>query len=406
MTTEIDARMIKGLSSYPPQAIVKAPLGLRPAGWGPDDCDAPVISMLAGTMLNHATVWGPNGIISASSQFDSTLGPEKMWDGDVNTRWCSLNTATAETLTLSLHTPRSFDAIYLGAAASTGNSILAFDLYVDDVLHTQVSGLLWSSITEIKTIPLSAPVSQGSVVRMEIPPGAGRYGASTFKLRFTDVPIGHVVVPTGLQVAYADRGQVRLSDELSATATIDLSAQPDGTYDIASNWNADGSFSALSFSAVRPEIGISRVTAGADLYNPATVTMLDSTDAPIRRVYLGSVVKSGGSITAVHCYAMGRSCKLPVNNGNSLVVGVEYRNSAPFVIDRFNFTVRNHIYHNGSFREAIPPIYISTFRGAINAVEGNDVKSKITGTDAYVVSGMAVANVSTGRWMLVIDRGY
>jgi hypothetical protein len=213
-----------------------------------------------------------------------------------------------------------------------------------------------------------------------------------------------VTIATGLQVAYAESGSVRLSALSAATQAVDLSGQADGTYYLAVNMNADGSFATPSFATLRPKVGISRVTAGADLYNPATVTMLDSADAAIRRVYLGFVVKSGGSIASVSCYALGRSCKLPVNSGNNLVVGVLYSNGVPFIIDKLH--VKNWIERDGIFCRALDPLYISAFRGVLNDVSGNTIRSKVVGTDAYIISDMIVSNVSTGRWMLEIDRGY
>ena len=524
---QVDAKIRERSSNcYAPQSIIKAPAGLRPAGWKAAECDAPVCTLLADNMVPQIGAWGVNGLISASSSFDASNGAYNMWDNDQATRWVSYAVDTEQWLTIDLHTPRDFDAIYFGAAGSTGNSAQALDIYVDGALNGSFSSLTWSAVTEVKTLPLAVPVAGARQVKVRIPVQAGRVGCGTFKLRFTDVPEGAVGIAAGLQVAYADSGRVFPSEILASRQTVDLSSAPDGIHFIFADITQDGMYSGfgattkptragagvaaeyandvvtlvehanattpecafdgsdataailakntgyLVLSKTNPgpcrlkviandtysnsfliysssdgvsfkdegqfdvpanswaefriatscthvkivgylnaggpntairELQVSTVVTG-DFYNTATCTMYDSAGSPIRRVYLGWARKVGGSIAEVHSYAVGTRVTVPVNGGQSFSVGIQYTQPLPY--SSVKPDVAQYIERLGSFGRAIPPVYISGFRGALAEADGEKLKLKAAGSDVYIVSGGVFYNVSSGRWAAVAERGY
>ncbi|MFV0349535.1 MAG: discoidin domain-containing protein [Halodesulfovibrio sp.] len=516
----------RGSNAYAPQSIISALTGLRPAGWKAVECDAPVCTLLADRMVSQTGTWGVNGIISASSSFDSATGPDTMWDNNQATRWVSYATNTEQWLTIDLHSPRDFDAIYFGAAGGTDNSVKALDIYVDGVLNGSHPSLTWSAITEVKTLLLDTPAKGARQVKIYIPVQVGRVGVGTFKLRFTDVPEGVVGIAAGLQVAYADSGRVFPSEVLASRQPVDLSSAPDGIHFIYADITPEGSYAGFGATTKPPRAGadvaaeyandvvtlaeyantttpesaidgseataallakntgylvLSKTNPGpcrlkvmandtysnsfliysssdgvtfkdegqfdvpvnswaefriatscthvkivgylnaggahtvirevqlatvvtGDFYNTATCTMCDSTGSPIRRVYLGWARKVGGDIADVHSYALGIRVAVPVNCGQSFALGIQYAQPLPF--SSIDADVMHYIEKLGSFGKAIPPGYISGFRGALAETDGEKLKLKVVGPEAYIVSGGAVLNVASGRWAVVVDRGY
>jgi hypothetical protein len=218
---------------------------------------------------------------------------------------------------------------------------------------------------------------------------------------------GTLTVEPGLQVAAADSGSIVLSEVLSVGQTIDMSGQADGEYYVYADLNTDGTFDTFGFSSIAPEVGFYRVTPGSDLYNPATLTMVDSTDTPIRRVYVGEVTITTSLISAVYSYALGTFVTLPVYNGTDVVVNTEYSEIKPYpgpveaVAEIYSTTMSkwvrtanvynsNSNVHYGIWVRTIDNsfIYVNTARNYITAI-----------TD----SGTAL---TTGKCRIIVRRGY
>jgi hypothetical protein len=137
----------------------------------------------------------------------------------------------------------------------------------------------------------------------------------------------------------------------------------------------DGTFSGFGYTDVAPEVGVGRVGAG-DIYNPATVTMYDKDDNPIRRVYLGWVEKVAGVITDVHCYSLGDTTIVPVNNGANVSINSRYIQGFPYVAGGAP-TLTSQIYFQGKWGET----------GFIFSTDGFGTKGTTIGEDLFFQTG-------------------
>jgi hypothetical protein len=124
-----------------------------------------------------------------------------------------------------------------------------------------------------------------------------------------------------------------LSDVLDSAHAVDLSSAVNGTHYIYADISEDGKFAGFGHTATKPMVGTERSGAG-DLYNPVTVTHYNSSDVPIRRVYLGWVEKFSGVITDVHCYSLGSSVTLPVYGGDLVDKNMNVFEDLPFVLSK------------------------------------------------------------------------
>jgi hypothetical protein len=189
-----------------------------------------------------------------------------------------------------------------------------FQLIADGVVVENITGLAPDAQQAAKEVPLSAPF-RCKVLRMRIT--GIQDTASTYvvfgelNITFDDVPAGHVVIPTGVQVAYADGGRVQLSEVLATPQSVDLSAAADGTSYIYADIAEDGTFSGFGATAVAPEVGAEKADTLADHFNPAEVVMYNVAGSPVRRVYIGTAVKSSGVVTSVQGFALGDRVRLP-----------------------------------------------------------------------------------------------
>jgi len=250
--------------NIPAQALMQANLGLRPDGWTEEDCDPPTCAIVSDKLLPQTTPWGVNGIITASSE-SAGYQAWKMWNGIQNTTasnsWLSNGVSTTETLNMKLHANRAFDALHLGSyTGGISNSPVSGEIYVDDILNTTFSGLVWSSATEIKTIPLTTPITSGRKVDVKLDPISGRLGVGTLGLQFTDCPAGSILVLPGLQLAYADFGAVTISNVLLENKYGSVTDLPDGSYFIYAALDSFKNVDTIHVSPNRPLIGTFRKT--------------------------------------------------------------------------------------------------------------------------------------------------
>jgi hypothetical protein len=217
------------------------------------------------------------------------------------------------------------------------------------------------------------------------------------------------MVEAGLQVAYADGGNVYPSEVLAAPQSVDLSAAADGTHHVYANVAEDGAFSGFGHTDVAPEVGVERIGAG-DIYNPATVTMYDKDDNPISRVYIGWVEKVGGVITDVHCYSLGSSVTVPVNDGGLVAKNTTVVEVLPYIFSR-NANAKAQIFAEGFWGNA----------GWIYGSDGLGTKASLLEDSLRIYTGAAGLSYRTSasggdflsspvatpsRVRVTVDRGY
>jgi hypothetical protein len=221
-----------------------------------------------------------------------------------------------------------------------------------------------------------------------------------------------VTVEAGLQVAYADNGRVQLSEELVSPQVVDLSSAVSGTHYIYADISEDGKFAGFGHTATKPMVGTERSGAG-DLYNPATVTMYDTNDNPIRRVYLGWVGKYDSAITVVRCYIIGDSVTLPVNNGLPIALNTQYTLSYPFPVSYKDLIVRefaeikiNDVWYSAksSGYEAQSGVGINPQKSSIAVVSKAD--ALLHGLPGATGSAYSGSNAYTAWCRIHVKRGY
>jgi len=407
------------------QSIIKATTGLRPKGWTYQECDAPVCSIIVDRLLPHTTYYGQSGIVSASSEYSSTYPAWKAVNGtavDSNDSWSAqpnsfIGGSGDEYIEYSFMTPRAFNIFELTSINYVNVAQTSYpkewELLVDGVVvHSETNDSTTGPAVK-KQYTLATPVTAGKVCKLHITKNNGH---STVNLAgidfdFTDVPAGSIHISSGLQVSYVDEGKVKLSKELSSPLAVDISALSDGTHYVSVNPDADGNLISSTIAAIAPEVGLERITASADLYNPITLTNADGTDAAIRRVPIGYITKAGGKVSAVNCYALGDFVEVPVNNGDMVLDDTVYTQDLPFIVYKRSTYICS--VEAEGIMHPIQTMYMHS-NGTTRGVEASSIgKTLTTRTQNYLLdsaitptySGAAVYT-SAPKCSVYVKRGY
>jgi hypothetical protein len=405
---------VKSLSNaymYVPQSVVRGIVGKRPEGWSAAECATQTIALLGNTLSKHRGAWSPSGVASASSTYSAAYPAWSAVDGIANTLWLSADVfpgAVGSAIFIyELPAPRDFDSIEFSEFNGSGSTAAFpknFDIYIDGALNTSVVGAVTAGANVIKSFPLTTPVAGGKKVELRITAtnGLARTGFNNFGIGFTDVGAASVGAVQGLQVAYAEKGQVKLSEPAPAVLARALTGEPDGRYFIAANLNADGSHASLTYTGIRPEVGNVRAVVGADLYDPATVTMIDSGNAEVRRVYLGYVDKSGDDVIAFSFFA-GRSAKIPLNAGGNIGIGAQYKTEIPFLSNELPSVMR---YDSTRGWSHMNDLFISATGKYGYSASWLDEEDHFIKFDNYVDYLTDGSNITSAKAVLEFYRGY
>ena len=138
-------------------------------------------------------------------------------------------------------------------------------------------------------------------------------------------------VNSGLQVAYADSGRVRLSGVLEDSFSIVI-PDDDGTNDtlyVYVDLNTDGDIIESSYLRYQPCEGSFRTSGTGDFFDTARTMMFNSDGNSIRRVYVGKVILNTGDISTVISCPIGNEYIYPYTNAIKLKTRTLIQN--PFV---------------------------------------------------------------------------
>jgi len=406
----------KGSVNIAPQTIVKSQVGARPDGWTVADCDAPVMSIIADRLPIFSSNWCGGVALEASSVYSADHLPWKAFNGTsvgILDCWATssgsfTNGIGDEWIEIDFGTVRTVASINIASRDMAAEWATSFpkdiQLIADGVVAETKTGIVAEGQGVLQNIKLTAPITC-RLLRMRITAIGGSASYVTigrFEPVFADVAQGYFGITAGLQVAYADNGRVQLSEELTSPQTVDMSAAADGTHYVYADMAEDGTFSGFGHTANKPMVGTERSGAG-DLYNPVTVTHYNSSDAPIRRVYLGWVEKVADVITDVHCYSLGSSAITPIANGVDLLISTVYIENLGFLMN--NGSCRPEIYAANRWFE-VPEFYYQTdshgFSGRVLTTTTWRGKTGLyLGPDP---DGGSAITQAKGR--LVIQRGY
>jgi hypothetical protein len=417
---------------HAPQSIVRAVTGERPGLWGPEDCDAPVQSMSAesAVIVNNDVLpvfSGSNSsggmAVSAKSIYNGNYPVWKAFNKQsvnyldswqsgndfasgtgVGNSWIQADMGGQVNVARIVLYPRNEDGKF------NTNFPYDFDIVIDGVKVKEVRDAIPPSRTARMEFDLDSPVT-GQIVRLDITRtgGASVTSLGQFYVYDAEVVSGSALVQiaAGLQVAYADSGIVKLSEVLYSAHVLDLSAAADGGHYVYADIDEDGTFSGFGHTAATPMVGTERSGAG-DLYNPVTVTMYDTNDNPIRRVYLGWVEKFGGTVTDVHCYSLGTVVTMPINSGNPVATLSLVLDELPYAYSRM-MQVEPQLYGEGIWGKA-GWIYTSAGLG-VSATVRKEAIRVVTGTGLTAqyasIGGDFNANIpSPAKIRVTVYRGY
>jgi hypothetical protein len=394
---KVDAKIAaQATTVHPPQSIVKAALGARPAGWSPADCDAPVESMTAsGTIVTVPAglqvAYADNWQVRLSAELASPIAVDLSAEAD-GTKYIYVDLDAGGAIVSAGVTDIPPEAgvsaggsdvmpVFSGATLAGWGTVSATSEF-------NATNAPWKALDgTIGTAYLSASGSFN-----------GGVGNQTWKTNFTkprsfpgvflrsntavgdaitaprdfNVLCDGVIVATFTGVTWAVNEEKYFGFDTPARNVSELSIQ---VLAIANTISTG----YVSMQDVR-------IPLFDDMYNPVTITMLNSADTAIRRVYLGSVVKSGSSITAVHCYALGTSAVIPVNNGTNVTTNATYYNTLAFP---GNQSAELEIKYKGLWFQ--PPVIASAGYGAKAHALSDKIES-VTGS-ARILDGALSKNI-------------
>lgn len=114
-------------------------------------------------------------------------------------------------------------------------------------------------------------------------------------------------VNAGLQVAFADSGKVRDSLVLLESKTIRLPPNPEnGVHYVFANLTNKREFAGFGTTTAKPVEGTYRDGVNGDFFNTATGIMYDTSNNPVRRVYIAKLHVQTAVIKSVTCVPLGK----------------------------------------------------------------------------------------------------
>jgi hypothetical protein len=391
------------LKGSAPQTIVRAQVGSRPDGWTAADCDAPVASLsYSGNVVTVEAglqvAYADNGRVQLSEELaapqtvDLSAAADGIYHIAVNMNAdCSFSTPSYSKDYPQLVT-RNLLAYPVPVAASTSESGREIPFSVDGDLATYWSTSVGSGTAIIgEWIECTLPDTKGGT-KSVVAKAASAYAGSAPATADIEQQIDGVWTKVGA-VKYLSNVLYGSFQATAGNATLRIKATA-GTVSSSYGWTI-------------ADIQVSDLTAG-DLYNPATVTMYDKDDNPIRRVYLGWVEKVAGVITDVHCYSLGSSVTVPVNDGGLVGNNTTVVEALPYIFSR-NANAKAQIFAEG-FWGNTGWIYANVSYGT-NASLLEDSLRIYTGegTPSHKTSFSGsdfTEFVSASRVRVTVDRGY
>jgi hypothetical protein len=369
----VDAALggIRTGTAHASQSIIKAALGPRPDGWTAADCDAPVASLsYSGNVVTVEAglqvAYADNGRVQLSEELaapqtvDLSAAADGTYHIAVNMNADGSFSAPSHSSDYPQIGTRKLLAYPVPVAASTSASGREIPFSVDGDLATYWSPSVGSGTAIIgEWIECTLPDTKGGT-KSVVAKAASAYAGSAPATADIEQQIDGVWTKVGA-VKYLSNVLYGSFQATAGNATLRIKATA-GTVSSSYGW-------AIA------DIQVSDLTAG-DLYDPATVTMYDKDDNPIRRVYLGWVEKFGGVITDVHCYSLGDTTIVPVNNGANVSINSRYIQGFPYVAGGAP-TLTSQIYFQGKWGET----------GFIFSTAGLGTKATTIGEDLFFQTG-------------------
>lgn len=414
--TDVPTNDLLPHNALPAQSIIKAPLGARPTGWSPADCDAPVASMTAsGTIVTVQAglqvAYADSGRVRLSAELAAPLTVDLTAEAD-GTKYVYVNLAadgTIESAGITSSAPQvgydRVDARLAPSGVNIGNMTLsgglaaAFDGNVDQSAASSAAAGS-SALGGYAGNDFGSPQALKYAIAYSSNNSGFWNDATTGKVQLwgsnsNDFTTATLISSVSITNTLSQR-VVTLNADSSNYRYRWVQALPDNT----------------TLSTYIAEIEW-YMESQADVYNPATVTMLDSSDAPIRRVYLGFAVISSGVVTDTVCYALGDIVTLPVNNGSNIASGSNvYQSDTPYIgrmssmITEIYATPISAWAEGGFFTDSDAARFART-------TQGNDILYTTTGATALLESNSGYSGtrpigqaVTSARARVVVKRGY
>jgi hypothetical protein len=406
----VDAALggIRTGTAHAPQSIIKAALGPRPDGWTAADCDAPVASLShsgnvvtveAGLQVAYADggrvqlseeLVSPQ-VVDLSAAADGThhVYADIAEDGTFSGFGFTTQQPEVGHERSIFSTQEDVTNVTTDTSPLRGDPNILVDGSLADYVHWGIKTptVVFSGVSgELKSFSIFSPRSQGqppkSWVIEGLKSGVWEEVGTGSTSSIDDWTEDRYIASTITSSVVYEQFRLRVTD----------------------SWGAGCIFSDVLFSAL---------SLKGDLYNPVTVTMYDTNDNPIRRVYLGWVEKFGGTITDVHCYSLGSSVTLPVNNGSPIAVNTQYTLLYPFQGSCKDLITREfaEIKINNEWYSAKTSEYSGNSGVGVNPqTSGIVVVSKadalLSGTPAATGSPYSGSSVASAWSRISAKRGY
>ncbi|UZP68551.1 discoidin domain-containing protein [Desulfovibrio mangrovi] len=149
-----------------------------------------------------------------------------------------------------------------------------------------------------------------------------------------------------------------------------------------------------------------------DHFNPATQQTLDVDDQSIRRVPLGSVLKSGGKVVAINCYALGRQVTVPANNGDICLDDTDYLFQTPFLISAKAKGLASVKFSDGQFHPVVAH-YMTGSSVSVGVIVGLEEAFGVLGVPNILANARTAPTSQGGATVddsgyvsITIERGY
>jgi hypothetical protein len=379
-----------------PQTIIKAQCGARPDGWVESDCDAPVASMaFSGSSLTVKSglqvAYADRGRVLPSTELVSPIEEDMVAKGDgvyyvyVDISDEEISSVGTTSIAPSVGSGRSSvtvqDALTIVSSVNATDSPYAIDGNTNTAatIPDNLTGYIVFEKNHIGPCTLK-------MLSNDTYTNTFRVSVSSDGVSFTTLPTIYSLLKN-TWTEYAIQTSCRF-------IKLEGYGNPGG-----------------AFCVIRELQSYTPVQAGGDFYDVAAVTMRDGNDMPIRRVYLGTVSKSGGVITGVNCYAIGVSVVIPANNGANITTNTVIVSANPYL---YHTTVRAdaQIFAEGKWGRT-GWIYSSSNNQsfgviASSLIEGLRMRSGSAISLASAAGGgdFTTAIAPPARCRIIVNRGY
>lgn len=322
--------------SLTPQSTINAPAGDRPPGWTEEDCDPPVLALLANVPERWTGFWGslfPTSVNNGHVQVQAGLRVAYADSNKVGVSNFLLNPVNVnltgaadgkQFIYAELDDEGNFLRFGYSITDSTKKVIVAppFSDYSlpgwGTVSGSHYDTLADTGVTDFFPWEAFDNTDENSWRSSNLPASLictfnKKQILSGYRIHVNEdqyFPEKWEVLADGVVVDVQSSSDILVNGNGTAIVTL---TQTVACYELSVKVIIGGDNDIAKISEFKP---ILRAEAW---YDEPSRTMFDSNDEPIRRVYIGYAVVESGQITDVHSYSLGSETYVPIYEGNPVI---------------------------------------------------------------------------------------